>query len=134
MPSMGRVLVRNALVAALLSVPIALVVFSVVARAVGASDESSLLDLTVLFPWLAMLAAAGAVVFTVGLDLARRRGMIVTRGRALLFAPLLVLPWLLVPARGLLLYPPFVVGALAGLGVLLVAVKLPTAPDAGTGG
>lgn len=69
----------NALLGGLVSVPAALIVFSAVARIVGVNDGPSLL----LFPGLALPTALGAVAFTLGLELARRQSMIVTRARAL---------------------------------------------------
>lgn len=130
-PSLGRAMLRNVLVAALLSVPSALVVFALVARLMGAGDGSGLLDLSVLFPWFALLTALGAALFTFGLEIARRSGVVLTRARAMLFAPLVLLPWVAVPARGLLIYPPFIVGMLVGLGVLVAAANLPSEPSTG---
>lgn len=130
---MARVMLRHAMVLAFFSAPVALLVFGVIRWAGGHADGQPLagllLDLTVLFPGVALLAAMGAVPFSLALLLvpakARTRKLAVAA-----LAPLALLPCLVFPARALLVWPPFAVAVVVGLAVL---VALAVYPDAAGG-
>lgn len=128
-PSFARMMLRNILVAALLSVPAALIVFTVIVTLFGLGDDSRggqlLLDLTIILPVLAIVGAVGGVLVTFALTVAHRHGMRITRAKAALFSPLVILPLVAFPARVFLIYPPFAAGVVVGLGVLVAAARLP---------
>jgi hypothetical protein len=124
--SWGRVLLRNSALTAFVITPIMLLVFWIVGMIAGEGDGSGILDLSVLFPWLALLLVIGAVLFTFGVEIADRLGVALSRTTAIPFAPLVLVPWLITPARALLQHPPLIVGALVGLAVFIRVASLPT--------
>ena len=122
--SFPRALLRHVLVAALVTAPVLLTGYGVTQWARGAAEEDSLggvlLDLTVLYPGVALFTAAGAVVLTAALALARRRAGGAGRGTLLVLSPLLLVPWALLPARAVLSWPPMLPGIVAGLLVFVL--------------
>ena len=117
--SLRRALLRHILAAVGAFAPGTLLVYGVIQSARDATDSDSLggflLDLTVLYPGIAMVAAVGAVVFTIGLAVVRRLTDGATRLTVLLLSPLVLLPWSLFPARTALTWPPALVGVIVGL-------------------
>jgi len=113
-PQWLRILILHAALLALVAVPIALVVFHVIQVARGESDGTGLLDLTVVYPGIALFSMIGGVLYTAALELVARNRPISSR-LAVVLTPLVLLPWLVFSIRSLLLFPPFAAGVAVGL-------------------
>lgn len=125
--SMSNALVRNVMVAALLMVPLALTVFSLAATLIGTNDGTSLLDMSVLWPWLAFLSALGAMLFTVATWVRVRYAGTLGRSARVVYGLLVFLPLLAVPARVLLFHPPAALGLAVGFALFLALARVPNA-------
>ena len=124
MKTFGAALVRNVLLAVLIAVPVTLVAYAITWEVSGEASDGGvggkLLDLTVLYPGIALLAALGAIPFTAAVWAVQRSRGHASRLVVAALSPLIMLPWLLMPARGLLRWAPFGISALIGLGVFAV--------------
>jgi hypothetical protein len=123
---MMKPLLRNLLVAALGSVPVALLVFLIIQHLSGRNETGSWIgglgDLVVLYPGVVLPTLIGAVLYSIVLFMAGRGRRGVSRTTALLLTPVVLVPWLLFPIRNLLVYPPLLVGIVCGLVVLGLGV------------
>lgn len=124
MKTFGAALVRNVLLAVLIAVPITLIAYAITWEVSGEAGQGGvggkLLDLTVLYPGIAVLAALGAIPFTAAVWAVHRYRGHVSRVVVAMLSPLILLPWLLVPARGLLQWAPFGISVLIGLAVFAI--------------
>jgi hypothetical protein len=131
--SFARALLRHLAVLLLVSLPLALIVFAATKAIRGEGEGSGfggiLLDLTALYPGLALFLGLGAIPYTIGLALASRWGAGNTRLAALLALPLALIPWLLLPARFLVSQAALGFGVAVGL---LALAMLAQAPGAAT--
>jgi hypothetical protein len=120
--SFARALIRHVLLIVLVAVPIALAMYSVIWHlsdpATSDGIVGNFLDMTIIYPGVALVSAFGALPFTWALAVVSRRRGHASRRTALLALPLVLLPWLALPMRVAFWWPPFAVSALVGLLVL----------------
>jgi hypothetical protein len=127
-----RALLRHVVILTLVSTPVALTVFAAIPSTLDSQGNflDRLLDLSVLYPGLALYAALGTVPYTIALALINRYRSPSGRVVTLLATPVALLPWLLLPARYLIVIPPFAAGLTVGLVILGLLADMPSAAPA----
>jgi hypothetical protein len=121
-----RVLLLHEFLALFVAIPVGLAVFYALQLVRGQLNGSGLLDLTVLFPGVAIPTLIGAVFYTAVIEAIARKQTISTAS-SVAYAPLLLVPWLAFPIRGALLFPPFAIGLAVGLilfGILAARLRI----------
>lgn len=121
-------LLTSALIMVLLSIPLALLVFAIIQSWRGQNDSGTimglLLDLTIVYPALAISGVLGAFLFAGLIQVTSARSR-VHRWHAVALVPIAALPWGLLSLRALVFSWPMILGILIGLLGLALLMPLP---------
>jgi hypothetical protein len=118
-------LVHHTIILAVVALPLALITFTFIQVVRGEARGEGLLDLTVMYPGILLFTVPGVLLYSVVQESLCWHQQ-VSRARAIGLAPLVVMPWLVFPARHLLWWPPFAVGMAVGLvafGLLVASLQ-----------
>ena len=130
-----RAFIRHLVVTAVVTVPVALIVFITIQHLAGKNEGGTLVigigNMVVLYPGVLVPTLIGVLLYTVILFAVGRSSRRMSRTVAILLTPVVLLPWMLFPIRDLLAFGPLLTGLAVGL--LLLGALADTRSAAASG-